>query len=306
MAIAIGLLVVLLVALPLIAEALRQPMTATRRAAAPGEIAQLPMGATHFRWRGQEGAPVVVCIHGLSTPSYVFAATERSLASLGFRVLSYDLYGRGFSARARGAQDAAFFSAQLRALLKHQEVTKPVVLLGFSMGGQIATAFSAADPERVERLVLVAPTGLATSETAGRDWAWTAPLVGDWLTRVLGGIALRRELVEHENTATVIPDFEDRQAAETRVRGYLPAILSSRRHILRASAASDLKRTAMDGIPVLAIWGADDPVVSRKSLGLLARIDPDARHVEVKGAGHNLLQTHPSEVAAALKEFLAP
>ena len=122
--------------------------------------------------------------------------------------------------------------------------------------------------------------------------------------RVWGGVALRRELVEHASVATVVPDFEDRQAAETRMRGYLPALLSSRRHLLSRSSAADLKRVAMDGTPVLAIWGGADPVIPKRSAGELARIAPDAHHVEIRGAGHNLLQTHPSEVAAALAAFL--
>ncbi len=217
-------LLALVAVLPVVAEVWRRPMSAERQREAPGEIAYLPRGATHYRWAGREGDPVVVCIHGLATPSYVFAGTERSLTALGYRVLSYDLYGRGFSARVRGAQTVGFFVAQLRALLAHQEVTGPVTLLGFSMGGQIAAALAAAEPDRVERLILVASAGLAEGEPGAWDWVWRAPMIGDWTTLVFGGIALRRELVEHRTLATVIPDFEDRQAAETRMRGYLPVL----------------------------------------------------------------------------------
>lgn len=265
----------------------------------------LPQGATHYRWSGADGDPVALCIHGLSTPSYVFAATERSLVAMGFRVLSYDLYGRGFSDRVAGQQDVAFFLSQVTALLADQKVAGPITVLGFSMGGQIATAFAAAD-DRVERLVLVAPSGLA--ETAGLEphWLWTAPVIGDWMTGVFGGIVLRRELVEHKSVATVIPDFEDRQAAETRTRGYHPALLSSRRYVLNEPDVEDHRRVARRGQPVLAIWGAADPVIPRRAMSELARLNPDARHVEIRDAGHNLLQTHPSEVAASLTEFLRP
>ena len=150
----------------------------------------------------------------------------------------------------------------------------------------------------------MAPSGLATVQTTGRNGFWTAPLIGGWLTRVWGGMALRRELIEHENKATVIPDFEDRQAAETKVRGYLPALLSSRRHLLSKSAEADHRRIALDKTPVLAIWGTEDPVIPPSAMGALARLNPEAHHVEIRGAGHTLLQTHPSEVAAALRDFL--
>lgn len=292
-----------LVALPFVAEWMRRPMSAARQSQAPGQMARLPQGATHFTWHGDAGQPVAVCVHGLSTPSFVFAATVRSLTALGFQVLTYDLYGRGFSDRVRGKQDLRFHLAQLKALLAHEAVEGPITLIGFSMGGQIATGFAARD-DRVERLILVAPSGLADTAGVAPEWVWTAPVIGDWMMRVLGGIWLRRELVEHKSVATVIPDFEDRQAAETRVRGYLPALLSSRRHLLDAPEVEDHRQVARRAQPVLAIWGSIDPVIPRRAISGLALLNPDARHVEIKGAGHNLLQTHPSEVAEAFKDFL--
>lgn len=295
------LLVAVLLLLPAVAERSRHAMSAARQSKAPGQIANLPQGATHYRWSGREGDPIAVCIHGLSTPSFVFAATERSLVTLGFRVLSYDLFGRGYSARVPGRQNATFFRTQLQDLLAHQGITGPITLLGFSMGGQIATDFAARD-DRVERLILVAPSGLV--EMPARHWVWTVPILGDWVTRVFGGMALRRELVEHKSQATVIPDFEDRQAAETQMRGYLPAVLSSRRNMLSRLALDEHRWVADDGTPVLAIWGTADPVIPRRAMGELSRINPVVEHVELREAGHNLLQTHPSEVAAALQGFL--
>ena len=305
MTVAYGLLILLalLGLAPFVAELTRRPLTPGRLQTSPGEIAHLPKGPTHYRWTGPSEGPVFVCVHGLSTPSYIFAATERSLAAQGYRVLSYDLYGRGFSARPSGDQTAGFFMDQLRDLLKHQEVAEQISLLGFSMGGQIAAAFAAAD-DRVQALVLVAPSGLAPTGTTGQSSVWTMPWVGGWVTRVFGGIALRRELVEHRSLATVIPNLEDLQAGETTERGFLPALLSSRRHLLGKSATDDHRRVFEAGIPVLAIWGSDDPVVPLTAMATLARVNPDAQHVQIAGAGHNVLQTHPREVARALQEFL--
>lgn len=291
-------------AAPFLAELTRKGLTQSRLKQAPGEIAHLPDGPTHYRWSGPENGPIMVCIHGLSTPSYVFAATERSLASQGYRVLTYDLYGRGYSARPPGDQNAEFFTAQLHHLLKHQEILNEISLLGFSMGGQIAAAFAADEVDRVDELVLVAPAGLAQAEASGRSDIWTAPFIGGWLTRLFGGMVLRRELIEHRSVATVVPNFEDMQAAETRTRGFLPALLSSRRHLLSQSSEGDFQRIARAEIPVLAIWGTEDPIVPLSAMGVLARVIPDAQHVQIQGASHNLLQTHPREVAEALKQFL--
>lgn len=293
-----------LAVLPFLAEAFRAPVTKTMQDRAPGRIADLPRGRTHFRWHGPETGPLALCIHGLSTPSYVFAATDRSLASLGYRVLSYDLYGRGLSDRVPGRQDAEFFLTQLRDLLRHQHVSGEMVVLGFSMGAQIATAFAAEDGTRVKALILAAPAGVSPKTGQPRSAFWLLPLIGDWLTRVAGGWALRRELVEHRSTPTIIPDLEDRQAAETRMRGFLPALLSSRRHLLRTSLLPDLARVTRQDIPILALWGTEDPIVPLSAMGAFAETAPDAHHGQISGAGHNLLQTHPAQIADHLTKFL--
>lgn len=300
------LLIAVLVTLPFLAEALRRPVTRRKQDASSGQIATLSQGRTHYRWHGPDTGKIALCIHGLSTPSYVFAATERSLVSLGYRVLSYDLYGRGLSDRVAGPQDAQFFQNQLNDLLADQKIVEEITVLGFSMGAQIATKFAADNGTRVDALILAAPAGIASETSEHRNPLLLMPVVGDWLARVLGGWAMRRELVEHRTTPTIIPDLEDRQAAETKTRGFLPAVLSSRRHLLSTSLLPDLEKVARMNIPVLAIWGSEDPIVPLGASGLMARQAPDAHHAQISGAGHNLLQTHPAQVASELTKFLVP
>ena len=299
------LALLVLLALPFLAEAMRAPITPALQDRAPGQLAGLSQGTTHYTWTGPEDGPVIVCVHGLSTPSYVFAATARSLSALGYRVLSYDLYGRGYSDRVRGAQTDRFFLTQLRDLLEDQDVGGEITLLGFSMGAQIASAYAAEAGRQVDALILVAPAGVAPGDGAAKSTIWRAPLIGWWLTLVFGGVALRRELVEHRSTATVIPNLEDRQATETRMRGFLPAIYSARRHLLTKSMLTDLERAAFFETPILAVWGTDDPIVPVSAIGYVAEVVPDAHHGQITGAGHNLLQTHPAQVAEHLTRFLA-
>ena len=293
-----------LVLAPFAAEAVRRPIHKRALKNAPGAVARLVSGNTHYKWTGPENAPIAVCIHGLSTPSYIFAATEQSLIARGYRVLTYDLYGRGYSARPGGAQNEAFFLAQLRALLADQKIDEPFVLLGFSMGGQIAAAYAARHFAQVDQLVLVAPAGLSPVSGHRYSRLWTAPWVGGWMARVCGGWALRKELIGQRDIATVIPDLELRQASETRTRGFLPALLSSRRHLLSQTAEDHHKKIYEHGTPVLAIWAAKDPVIPLSAMGLLAKLNPNAQHVQVPGAGHNVLQTHPAQVSEALRAFL--
>ncbi len=298
-----GILAVL-VAAPLVAETWRRPMSREAQTRAPGQFADLSKGRTHFRWSGPVNGPIAVCIHGLTTPSYVFAGTERSLAALGYRVLTYDLYGRGFSDRASGRQSIDFFLQQLRQLLDNQSIDERLTLVGFSMGGALATAFAAEEGRRIRSLVLIAPSGVVPAYDDPYSRIWTLPVIGDWLMRVAGGWALRRELASQINDPTIIPDLLDRQAAETRTRGYMPAILSSRRNALAQTLDEDHIAVRDYDTPVLAIWGRVDPVIPIRAMARLAELNPECRHVEIKDGGHCLPQTHPSNIADALKTFL--
>ncbi|SMX22092.1 alpha/beta fold hydrolase [Boseongicola aestuarii] len=289
---------------PVIAEALRRPMSAARQKKAPGTIAELPSGRTHYRWTGPKRGPIAVCIHGLSSPQYIFAGTARALAALGFRVLTYDLYGRGWSSRPRGNQDIDYFLRQLRDLLDYFGIDQPITVVGYSMGGTLATAFAAEEGLNIKALVLMAPAGLEPVYQSSKDRLWTLPVIGDWLMPVFGGLVLRRELAREDTAPTVIPNLSERLASETRKRGYLPSLLSSRRHVLSQTCDEDHRAIRDYKTPVLAIWGRKDGVIPITAMGKLAALNPNAHHIELATGTHNFPQTNPGRVAEILKDFL--
>lgn len=286
-----------------LSEYRRWPMGRAARAEAPGKFAELSQGQTHYRWDGPRGGPVAVCVHGLSSASYVYDALVRALTVMGFRVLRYDLYGRGYSDRPGGRQDTAFFQRQLEELLSHEGVEQADLLMGYSMGGSIATAFAAAHPMRVLRLVLLAPAGLGHDPGRMGRLVAAVPVIGDWVMRVFGGMHLRATAARVAGPSAV-EGLARMQADETRHRGFLPAVLSSLRHALREDQADLHRRIAAHDIPVLAIWGEADTAIPIAALGRLAQINRAAMQVSLPGVGHGLPHTHPREVQQALQQFL--
>lgn len=282
----------------------RWPMDSQARAEAPGQFAQLSGGLTHYRWDGHRSGPVVVCVHGLSSASYVWEPVVKLLTTMGYRVLRYDLYGRGLSDRPKGRQDKAFFLRQLRELLKDQGLEGDLMLMGYSMGGAIATAFAAEETHRVDRLVLLAPAGLGCDLGRFFDLCARVPGVGDWAMQVLGGAVLRRQVRQGARQPLADATIPDLQQAETRFRGYLRAVLSSQRHFLHEPRAEDHAQIARAGVPVLAIWGQEDTVIPLTAMGRLAKINRTAMQAEITGAGHALPYTHPREIREALQAFL--
>jgi len=291
------LFLVLLCAAPFVREALRPAITQAEREAAPGEFAVLSQGITHYQWLGPARGPVVVAIHGLSTPSPVWYPLAEGLGRLGYRVLVYDLYGRGWSDPVGGRDDSAILLRQLDDLLADQGLGGDLTLMGFSLGGAVATAYAAAHPERMKRLILIAPAGievtLAWLDRVIRD----VPLLGDWLHHVVAGPRLRRDLGPDDPLTPLI-------AAQTRRKGFLPALLAARRGLLNTRQEAAHRQIGHDGIPVVALWGTQDAVVPLRALGVLAQWNRAARQEEVAGAGHALLRTHAAELADVLRDVL--
>jgi len=292
----------LLAILPTLLERGRRGMDKAERRKAPGQFTKLSDGITHYQWHGPVEGPVLVMIHGLSTPSWVFDGLVPGLSMIGFRVLTYDLYGRGFSDRPRTPQTRHFFIRQLRELLDDQKVGSEFSLFGYSMGGAIATIYAAEEPDRVERLILLAPTGL--EYTPGRFLAQARRLghTGAWLWGMFGAWVLQRGARADAKHSTMIKDLPAKIRAETGLRGTLPAILSAERNLLSEVLEEEHRELTRMYVAVVSIWGEEDAVIPLRAIGKLATWNRDAYKFVVPGAGHALAYTHPQKVLAAVQE----
>ncbi|NBD30960.1 MAG: alpha/beta fold hydrolase [Alphaproteobacteria bacterium] len=296
-------LVAVIATLPQQAEARRVPAERMRDAA-PGRFARLSHGVTHYQWLGPARGPVLVAVHGLTTPSPVFYAIARGLARLGYRVLVYDLYGRGYSDAPRGPQDREFFLRQLSDLLAHQELDEDLTLLGYSMGGAIATAFAATYPGRMKRLILLAPAGMRLREDRLTEFCRVTPFLGDWVHAMIAQRRDRRALRRRLGRDFDVKGIIELQLAEYAGRGFLRSVLSSRRHMLDEVQEDEHRLLGREGVPVVGIWGEKDDVIPLSSLGTLTQWNRSVRQDVVEGAGHDLCYTHSEQVVDLLADIL--
>ncbi len=105
-----------------------------------------------------EGPRVTVLLHGLLLSQRMHEPLARSLATRGHRVITLDLLGHGVSDRPRDAADyqMAFFAEEIVTLLDHLDVDDAVVL-GTSLGANVALELAAAAPERLRGMVIEMP-----------------------------------------------------------------------------------------------------------------------------------------------------
>lgn len=264
---------------------------------APGEMVALPDGATHALWHGPSRGPVIVAIHGIATPLPLWDRLAPELAALGYRVLSYDLYGRGYSDNAEAEQGPDLFIRQLDGLLGHYGINEDITLVGHSLGGAIATAWAAARPGKVKRLVLIAASGIEVTRPRGLRHVIDTPGLGDWLFALGAPRILRRSMAGAPALARLC-------RGELRRRGFLPAVLSSLRHMGLQRQEKEHRAIAAANIPVVAIWGDADPTVPRRAPGTLVSWNRAAKQEMVAGGGHYLPVTHADEVAVLLRDIL--
>ncbi len=295
------IIVIGVAAAPFVAEWRRKPMDGSARSEAPGQFYELSNGVTHIHQQGSNArGPVLVLVHGLTTPRYVWDALIPGLDKMGFQIVSYDLFGRGYSDRPKDAQDRTFFLKQLDEVLQAADVPETFSLMGFSMGGAIATAYASAHPERVDRLILIASAGLDHVQNKTALFLRDTPILGDWLMTVVGSVICRSGLLGSGPET----EMTRRQAREIEYRGFLPAVLSSQRHLLREDQTKDHAALEDARVPTLAIWGEEDDVIPITSVGRLAQANRAAHQEQIAGADHRVAYTHPDEVNAVIGEFM--
>jgi pimeloyl-ACP methyl ester carboxylesterase len=297
-------LAMLAIAAPIVIERQRRQISRDMRTDAPGRFAKLTRGVTHYQWAGPQNGPRIVCIHGISSPSYVWTALVKGFVLMGFRVLTYDLYGHGLSARPEGKQDMLFFRQQLAELLEDQQVDDDVILVGYSLGGMIATDFTNAFPEKVQRLILLATAGLSYELTPFLRFVARTPIIGDGLIYAFGGKIYGRTARVMDAAMAAAPNLKPWPLEERRTQGFLPAVLSALRHSLSVDQVEIHRAIAQFDIPILAIWAEDDIAIPLSAMGRLAQVNRAARHEVIKGADHALPYTHPREIIATVQEFL--
>src|SRR6185436_10669309 len=144
-----------------------------------GSFIQLPDGVTHYELSNPDKENTVILVHGFSVPYFIYDPTFEFLTQAGFRVVRYDLFGRGFSDRPDTRYNIDLFVRQLGDLLDALRFTRRVSLVGLSTGGPITAAFTALHPERVNKLVLIDPIGAKPLAISRILQVAAMPIVGE-------------------------------------------------------------------------------------------------------------------------------
>src|SRR5215211_2251850 len=275
----------------------------TTRKEASGSFVQLSDGFTHYELSNPDVEETVVLVHGFSVPYFIYDPTFAFLTQSGFRVLRYDLFGRGFSDRPDTRYNIDLFVRQLGDLLDALSFTRSVSLVSLSTGGPIAAAFTVRFPERVNKLVLIDPVG-AKPFALGRVLKVAAlPILGEAIIGSIGSVHVAGKIASSALKHEHMGEFGPRYRSQLEYKGFKRAILSTIRNNMLGSFLDVYKYIGKMDKPVLLFWGRHDPTLPFRHSDTLRAAIPNVQFHAID-SGHNPHLEKPEEVNPILLKFL--
>jgi pimeloyl-ACP methyl ester carboxylesterase len=231
------------------------------------ELQDLVVDGTPATYRVAGSGEPLVLVHGLSGSWRWWQPVLEPLAARR-RVHLVDLprLGRRFPA----AELTGWLGRWLDAAALER-----VDLIGHSLGGLIAAELAAAQPRRVQRLVLIAPAGIPCGRTV--------------LSRSVRLLETLKDVRRH--LPTVAGDAL-RAGPVSLLRG---AVFASHRHLTEELASVDAR--------TLLMWGDHDRLLPARIAAEWHRILPGSRLVRLPG-GHVPMWEAPRELVSSLLAFL--
>lgn len=268
-------------------------------AAAPGKFVTVDGVSVHYveSKPQHKEAQAILMIHGFGGHTFSF---RKQFAEFGreFRCVAIDLKGFGFSERP--AEGDYSLTGQANLVLHTMDALGigRAILIGHSMGGDVAMRVAAAAPERVEKLVLVAAA-------PGRK-VWLAPRFGPahkimpGITRLTAWNSWRKMFYDRSqvDTQAVRKGYME----PVRIIGSMDTVWQMWRDV-RHDRQVQYERLVM---PVLILWAEKDGILPFPGYALkwLRKQIPHAEVHTVPRTGHLVLEENPEESNRLLRAFI--
>lgn len=258
-----------------------------------------------------KGPQTLLFIHGLG--SYL-KAWNLNIASLKdqYRCIAIDLPGYGKSSTGNYTFSMSFFAEQVNQFIEKLKLEN-VVLVGHSMGGQIATHLALTQPSYLDKLVLLAPAGFEKFSEQEKQWflmVTTAALIKNTTKeQIINNFELNFYEMP-ENARFMIEDrFTLRE--DSAYEAYCEMIPKCVKGMLEGPVFDKLKELSL---PVMVVYGENDKLIpnaylhaslTTKSVGEMgaAEIPQASLHLLLE-AGHFVQWDQAEKVNNLISTFL--
>lgn len=275
----------------------------TVRAQTSGSFIKLADGYTHYEFSGPSSGQAVVLVHGFSVPYFIWDPTFGALTSAGYRVLRYDLYGRGFSDRPRIVYDINLFVRQLIELIEALDFKK-IDLIGLSMGGVISAAFTTRYPEHVQKLILIDPIGTQGMPLSLLYKVAVLPGLSELILGLVGTENMVKAVASDFFDPKLVAMFQEKYRPQMQYKGFKRAILSTIRNKVVDGFPEVYQRLGKMDLPVLLLWGRNDQTLPLGQSSTILAAVPTTEFKIIDHCGHIPHYEKPEVVNPILLEFL--
>jgi haloalkane dehalogenase len=258
---------------------------------------------------GPADGPVVLCLHGEPTWSFLYRKVMRVLADGGCRAVAFDLVGFGRSDKPADVADYTYARhvEWIRAAAFDEVGLRDVTLLGQDWGGLVGLRLVAEHPDRFSRVV-AANTGLPDGRHEMPEVWWMFRRAVEAAERLDIGrfVAAGCEsgLTPEERAAYDAPFLDESFKAGPRAfPGLVPTRPDDPGAIANQKAWEVLTRL---DLPFLCAFSDGDPITAPMG-PLLARVMPGAagrEHPTIRDAGHFLQEDAGAELGRVVAEFV--
>ncbi|MCC6175379.1 MAG: alpha/beta hydrolase [Chloroflexi bacterium] len=242
------------------------------------------------RMLGSEGVPLVL-LHGLGVSGVVWQGFGRLLVPTA-RLVAPDLRGHGESDKPSAGYLPRDYVGDIAALLAH-EPSRPLAVLGHSLGAVIAAQLAAERPELVSKLILLDPP---FDPSRPRGHIETVERLRHEAPGALEAELMHREPGMSEAYARAMANLYRTAADGTfhvvvRAEPGFPATVAALAHV-RAPTLLVAADPSLDGA---LGWDVASEIVTTI---------PDGRLLTLPGARHAVHASKPRELARAVLDFL--
>ncbi|WP_130859737.1 alpha/beta fold hydrolase [Gracilibacillus phocaeensis] len=244
----------------------------------------------HYEVAGS-GQPVIL-LHsgGADLRDWTFIAP---LLAKHYMVVSYDGRGAGKSPDPTGDVNCV---EDLKALLDHLQIHK-AVLVGHSMGGQVATDFSLEYPEYVSALIVIAPA------LTGFDYSADFLDYMNNINAVAPNVEKMMEVSQSAASYRVVQASPHKELVDEMLRHHIKRTFQWPGFELIWPAPPAVKRLNELVVNTLFIIGTEE-LLDNLRVADYFRKETNARIVDISGADHMVPLTHSEDLYRHITEFL--
>ena len=247
----------------------------------PGKFIKLSKGFTYYELANPNTSnPTIVLIHGFSVPSYIWDPTFLKAKELGYKVLRFDLFGRGYSQNPNLDYTDELFANQSWDLIDSLYIDKPI-LIGLSNGGRVISKMANIYPNKIEKLIYVSSNGFNNVEEKS-DKSVSQKEIFEFINNY---DLLSKSQKNDFKYPEKFQDWDKKYSELQKHKGFAKALISTlKNHESLDCIHEEISKTE---IQIYTIWGEYDKVVDYHSFeGKINKFFPNRREYFLKSAGH--------------------